>query len=427
MGTEVTFQPRFGNYLLLKLIAKGGMAEVFRAMAIGPEGFSKLVAVKRILPHLSKDPQYVDMFINEARLAANLIHTNIVQILDFGNINNLLYQSMEYVHGRNLADIIQVLQNLGQPAPCLAACYIFDDALTGLDHAHRKTDGSGKPLNLIHRDMSPHNIMVSYEGGAKIVDFGIAKASQTTVNTAWGVIKGKQEYMSPEQVRGEKLDKRTDIFSMGICFYELLTLTPMYSGAGQMELLSKIGNAEFVKPRKINPNIPEALEAILLKALAVDPDQRYQTAADWIDALNLYLTENNLRFSSSRLLSDFMDHLFHDKIQAEQRAMVEEARLVESIRPGPDTLDEISQTLESGSAQIKTVVMQDLTIPAPEGQSQPQEPAEIDVAYQQSLDQQPYDDGESTDEIDGREIKNEIDNRVTADADLPAEQPQADA
>jgi len=348
MGTAVTFQPRFGQYLLLKLIAKGGMAEVFRAMAIGPEGFSKLVAVKRILPHLSKDPQYIDMFVNEARLAANLSHTNIVQILDFGNINEQLYQSMEYIHGRNLADIIQVLQTNGLPAPCLAACYIFDDALTGLDHAHRKTDASGNPLNLIHRDMSPHNVMVSYEGFAKIADFGIAKASQTTINTVGGVIKGKQEYMSPEQVRGGQLDKRTDIFSLGICFYELLTLTPMYTGTGQMELLTKVGNAKFKKPREVNPNIPEALEAILLKALAVDPDERYQTAEEWIDALNLYLTENNLRFSSSRLLSDFMDQLFHDKMQVEQRQMVEEARLVESIRPGPDTLDEISQVVESG-------------------------------------------------------------------------------
>jgi serine/threonine protein kinase len=486
MGTEVTFKPKFGNYLLMKLIAKGGMAEIFRALVFGASGFSKLVAVKRILPHLCKDPQYVDMFINEARVAANLTHANIVQILDFGNIENRPYISMEYVHGKNLADIIQMLKNKEVQPPVVAACYIFVEALYGLDQAHRQLDASGRSLNLIHRDMSPHNIMVSYEGEVKIADFGIAKATQSTVHTVGGVVKGKHQYMSPEQVMGEQLDQRTDIFSMGICFYELLTLTQAFTGMSELDLLGKVAHANIRRPREVNPDIPERIEAILAKALAKERDNRYQTAAEWRDDLEQYLIEAGLRFSSSRLLHDFMEQIFLGPMQTEQRALAEEIKMAESMRPGQDTLDEVTQPAPDGSSQLGTLVVDSLQVKAasepvapvplqewvkgqaqadiesPTSREKPSPPAESpdkpgggtqigephvvgtqigepvivpsddaplqsgrtelgqplveppddQASYQMSLDEQPYDDGESTDELDSVMVKEEIDRKT---------------
>ena len=337
--------------MLLKRIAIGGMAEVFRAKAFGAEGFEKLAAVKRMLPHLSSDSQFVDMFINEAKLAANLNHANIVQIYDFGCIENLYFISMEYVHGKDIADIIRILRDRNLAAPLELACHIFIEVLNGLDYAHRLADPYGTPLDLIHRDMSPHNIILSYEGEVKIADFGIAKATSTTVHTTGGVLKGKYSYMSPEQAHGKALDHRSDVFSLAICFYELLTLTKMFHAESDLSVLEMVRETKFVRPREINESIPEELEDIMLKALEKNPDDRYATAGEMRDELERFLFSSNLHFSTA-WLAGFMREIFRDDLDQEKDELAEEhevtqklrsearraARIEEATIAGPDTV-----------------------------------------------------------------------------------------
>jgi len=337
--------------VLLKRIAIGGMAEVFRAKAFGAEGFEKLAAVKRMLPHLSSDSQFVDMFINEAKLAANLNHANIVQIYDFGCIDNLYFISMEYVHGKDIADIIRILRDRNLSAPLELACHIFIEVLNGLDYAHRLADPYSTPLDLIHRDMSPHNIILSYEGEVKIADFGIAKATSTTVHTTGGVLKGKYSYMSPEQAHGKLLDHRSDIFSLAICLYELLTLTKMFHAESDLSVLEMVRETKFVRPREVNESIPEELEDIMLKALEKHPDDRYATAGEMRDELERFLFSSNLHFSTA-WLAGFMREIFRDDLDQEKDELAEEhevtqklrsearraARIEEATIAGPDTV-----------------------------------------------------------------------------------------
>jgi serine/threonine protein kinase len=362
MPTEVTFNPRFGKYVLLKRIARGGMAEIFRGMTFGAEGFRKTVAVKRMLPFISEDADYVDMFIHEARLAARLNHANIVQILDFGSINNMLYQAMEYVHGRNVQEIILKLKSRQLAPPVIPPCYILIQTLYGLDHAHRMRDTSGLPLNLVHRDISPSNIMVSYEGQVKVADFGIAKTAQSNIQTVAGNLKGKYSYMSPEQAQGAKLDQRSDLFSLGICFYEMLTLKSMYAGVNDLQLLKKVEAAEYIPPRQINPHIPEQLEAILGKALQKNPDDRYSSAADWLEVMEGFMVENQMPSSSTRLLSNLMKDTFHAAMQIDQEAMATEASMADELFPGESQID-LGE--DEGQSNLETVVVrrEDLKIP----------------------------------------------------------------
>ncbi len=328
----MAFRPTaFGKYVLLKRIAIGGMAEVFRAKAFGAEGFEKLAAVKRMLPHLSNDSQFVDMFINEAKLAANLNHANIAQIYDFGCIDNLYFISMEYIHGKDIADIIRVLRERNLTTPLELACHVFIDVLNGLDYAHRLKDAYGNPLGLIHRDMSPHNVLLSYEGEVKLVDFGIAKAASSTVHTTGGVLKGKYSYMSPEQAHGMALDHRSDIFSLGICFFELLTLTKMFHAESDLGVLEKVRETSFPRPCEVNENIPEEIEDIILKALEKNPDDRYATAGEWRDRLERFLFERNLHYSTSWLAS-FMREIFREELDREDADFIEEAEVVQKLR-----------------------------------------------------------------------------------------------
>jgi serine/threonine protein kinase len=329
----MAFQPsRFGRYVLLKRIAIGGMAEIFRAMAYGAEGFEKLVAIKRMLPHLSSDHQFVDMFVNEAKLAANLNHMNIVPIYDFGCIENMLFLSMEYVHGKDISEITRKIKSRRLRTPVELACHIFIEVLNGLHNAHNQHDRFGKPLNIVHRDMSPPNIIVSYDGEVKIADFGIAKAARTKAQTSSGVLKGKYSYMSPEQARGKPLDHRTDIFSLGICFYEMLTLSEMFIGHSELEVLRKVREASYKPPTQLNPAIPKELEAILQKALKRGPQDRYSSAAEMRNDLESFMVSKNLRFSTSGM-SGFMHDMFKEDIDLDEETLSKEAELAEKLRP----------------------------------------------------------------------------------------------
>ena len=222
----MAFHPEaFGKYYLVDKIAVGGMAEIFKAKQFGPGGFEKVLVVKRILSHLSEDPDFVKMFHDEAMISSKLNHSNIVHVYEFGKIRNNYFLAMEYCEGKDLKTVMKKCQELGRPLPIEYAAYIIHEVCKGLDYAHRKKDENDQEMNILHRDISPSNIMISYdEGEVKIADFGIAKAQDASYHTKAGVLKGKFEYMSPEQASGLPVDRRADIYACGIVFYEMLTI-----------------------------------------------------------------------------------------------------------------------------------------------------------------------------------------------------------
>jgi len=276
----------------LELIAKGGMAEVYRARTVGAEGFAKDVCVKKILPHLTQDDQFVSMFVNEAKLAATLSFANIVQVHDLCVSDEREYFIvMEYVHGKDVSDIIRASQLAGKEIPAALAVYIARETLKGLHYAHTKTDHEGAPLNIIHRDVSPQNVLVSFGGEVKLTDFGIAKASSSMNKTAVGILKGKYGYMSPEQARGEPLDARSDLFCLGIVLYEMLVGERCFAGASDFSTLNLMREAVVTAPTKINKTVPPGLEAIVLKSLSREPKARYQDGLEFEAALAAFAFE----------------------------------------------------------------------------------------------------------------------------------------
>src|SRR5690242_16734539 len=280
---------QFGKYYLLDRINVGGMAEVFKAKAYGVEGFERLVAVKRILPNIAEDEEFITMFIDEAKIAVQLQHANIAQIFDLGKVDDSFFIALEYVHGRDLRSIFDRMRARGDALPVSLACYVLMQVCEGLDYAHNKRDGQGRELHLIHRDISPQNVLIGYEGEVKLIDFGIAKAAGKASKTQAGILKGKFGYMSPEQVRGLPIDRRSDIFAVGICLYELLTGERLFVGESDFSTLEKVRNVEILPPSSYNRKIPAELERICLKALAKDVEDRYQNAIDLHDDLQSFL------------------------------------------------------------------------------------------------------------------------------------------
>lgn len=269
------------KFEILEMIAKGGMAEVYRARTTGLQGFEKEVCVKKILPHLTEDESFVTMFINEAKLAATLSYANIVQVHDLCvSASGDYFIVMEYVDGKDLSDIIRATQLSGQEIPPAIAVHIIREVCQGLAYAHSRTDKDGAPLNIIHRDVTPHNVLVSYMGEVKLVDFGIAKASSIMSKTAVGILKGKYGYMSPEQARGKPIDHRSDIFNTGIVLYEVLVGERCFAGSSDFSTLNLMRNAEVTAPTEVNAKVPRSLEKIVLKTLAKDVKSRPQTALE---------------------------------------------------------------------------------------------------------------------------------------------------
>jgi len=276
---------QFGRYELLRRIGAGGMAEVYKAKTFGPEGFVKEVVIKRILPAFNEDPDFVEMFINEARLAARLQHTNIVQIFDFNQVDGVYYIAMEWVEGADLRRIINRSRRRSRPIPVRAAVHVGVETLKGLHYASTRTE-EGKPLNLVHRDISPHNLLVSFAGEVKITDFGIAKVAALASSTRSGMLKGKLGYMSPEQAAGAVLDARSDIFSLGIVLWELLAGRRLYQGDSEGELFAQVKRAEVPPPRTLRDEIDEGLERALMRMLATDRDERFASAAEALEELS---------------------------------------------------------------------------------------------------------------------------------------------
>ena len=315
---------KFGQYILLEKVASGGMAELFKAKKIGIEGFERVLAIKRILPHISSDEEFIDMFIAEAKLVARLSHKNIAQIYDFGKIGENYFIAMEYVKGKDLRTLLKRCIDKNISLPVEVAIFIAKEVLSALGYAHKQKDNTGKDLKLIHRDVSPQNILISYEGEIKVIDFGIAKA-ETHSHTKTGTIKGKLAYMSPEQAWGKSIDHRSDIFSLGIVLYEMITGKRLFKGATEINTLEMVREARVEPfPSSLAAITPSHLESMVLKALAREVKYRYQDASDMERDLGSILFELSSA-DPANVLKKFMNDLFNTEIEAESRAETEGA------------------------------------------------------------------------------------------------------
>ncbi|OYV97485.1 MAG: hypothetical protein B7Z62_05930, partial [Deltaproteobacteria bacterium 37-65-8] len=320
-----SFQPtRFGKYLLLEKLATGGMAQLYRAKIIGVEGFEKFIAIKQILPHLAHEEELITSFIDEAKLAALLNHQNIVQIYDFGSMENSYFITMEFLFGKDLRAVNAKAREKGTPVSLENALYLISKVCAGLDYAHKLKDFQGKSLNIIHRDISPQNVFLTYEGDVKIVDFGIAKAASQSTITQVGMIKGKVAYMSPEQAAGKVIDHRSDIFATGILLYELVAGRRMFQGDDTLQILSKVREAEFTPLGTLKGGLPEKLYDIVAKGLAKEPEDRYQSLADMQADIEECIFRLNLR-PSGRSMAEYLKILFAEDIEAESRRMADAA------------------------------------------------------------------------------------------------------
>lgn len=272
---------RLGKYVLDAALGMGGMAEVFRGHTVGAEGFERPVAIKRVLPDASRNPAFAEMFISEAKLSARLQHANIVSVLDFDRDHEgRLYLVMELVEGRDLDAIID-----SGRLPFSIIIYAVSEVLRGLGYAHDLPAAADGIRGLVHRDISPHNVLVSWSGAVKVSDFGIAKARAATAASASVTIKGKPAYMSPEQINGSALDGRSDLFAVGIMLWQMLTGQYLFASGTTAETLARVLFSEVVPPRQVVPDVPPDLEAVTLKLLAKDPAQRFQTAEEAVEAL----------------------------------------------------------------------------------------------------------------------------------------------
>jgi serine/threonine protein kinase len=278
---------RFGTYLIVGELAVGGMAEVFLGVQRGLENFQKAVVIKRVLPAYSGNPSFVQMFVDEARLAARLEHPNLVRTYEFGEVAGQYFTAMEYLPGEDLAKTLDRLAFAHQHVPLHLAAGIVANVCAGLHFAHQLTDTSGRPLNLIHRDINPANIIVTYTGEVKIIDFGIAKTNTTETQT--GTIKGKLAYMSPEQLLGRGVDQRSDVFSTGVVLWELLTGRPLFLRDNEAATLYAIMNEPIRAPSRFRPEVPPDLDEIVTRALARTPADRYESAEELELALEGFL------------------------------------------------------------------------------------------------------------------------------------------
>jgi serine/threonine protein kinase len=343
---------QFGKYTLFERIGRGGMADVFKARVQGPAGFERIFVVKRILPHLSDDPTFTKMFIEEAKMSARLSHPNIVQVFELGSVDNEYFISMEYVRGRDLAETMRTLwARIGPPRPELVA-YVGREMCRALAYAHDLTADDGSPLGMIHRDVSPSNVMLSYDGAVKLLDFGIAKALGGEENTdesatQRGTLKGKFAYMAPEQTQGSDVDRRIDIFATGIVLHEILTGRRLFKGENDLQTVEKVRVCDVPPPSLQNPLCPPELDVIVLKGLAKYRDDRFQTASEMADALDDVV--HAARFQPSHLAQ-----LMRDLFPAEAGGSPE-SRAAASAR--------INQSLTGSSSRPYSHAMRSPTIP----------------------------------------------------------------
>jgi serine/threonine-protein kinase len=330
---------QLGRYHLLDRIAFGGMAEIYRAKTFDGSGQPHLVAVKRVLAHLAEDDDFIQMLVDEAKIASVLRHLNIARVYEFARAHGEYFIAMEHVDGKDMRTVLERCRTKKKPIPPEHAAYVAAEVGSALHAAHSAIDGRGRPLRIIHRDVSPSNIICSYAGEVKLCDFGIAKATLSKVTTKTGVIKGKVKYMSPEQALGRKLDHRSDVFSLGSCLYEMLTRIPPFTATNEMDLLIKVRDAKYRPVSELTPGIPPELEAIADKCLTRSRANRYQTAAEAEADLRVFLRKFMPNYSRSHL-GRFIRKMFAQEIERELR-MLEEYVLDEEVS------DDVGESLMS--------------------------------------------------------------------------------
>jgi len=310
MGPDVASEEQFGPYLVYERLGVGGMATVHRALERGVEGFERVVALKRLLPHLAEDASFIKSFVREAKLASMLAHVNIVQIYELGRVGTEYFISMEYIEGRDVRKILRHARKVTGPAPIHVTVGLMLQLLEALDYAHTKVDDTGAPLGLVHRDVSPSNLLVAPSGHLKVIDFGIAKAQSSQLRTQTGRVKGKLAYMAPEAISGSKdLDSRSDVWACGVILHELLTARPLFASKNEYQTLMKVQRGDIMPPSTFNQGCPPELDAIAFKALARDPDDRFANALEMRDELNRVRKQYALQ-SSHRDVALWLDWAF---------------------------------------------------------------------------------------------------------------------
>jgi len=338
------------------------MAEIFLARNKTGAGVERLVVLKRVLRHVAQDPQLVELFIAEARLAAQLQHPNVVQVYDVGKLGSSYFISMEYVHGETVRDLLLAARHHGMPLPVAAVMTIAAGAAAGLQHAHERRGVNGKLLNIVHADISPSNLMITREGMVKIVDFGIAKAEHHQHDVERSV-QGKLCYMSPEQVRSRPLDKRSDLFSLGIVLWELLTLRGLFRGESDFNVMDAIINNPPPAPSKVRPDVPREVDELVLKLLAKDPAQRFQSSGELLDAIEVAAVRLSMLLSTTSVGRQ-MRELFGEKPEPwiEETVGGSVKRVVVDSEPVPDLwgqtiagpVDDLLDTLKPSTTRPPT-------------------------------------------------------------------------
>jgi eukaryotic-like serine/threonine-protein kinase len=370
-GDQIGLPMRFGKYLLVELIAHGGMAEIFKAKSYGVSGFEKTIVIKRILPSYSDDREFVDMLIDEAKICAGLQHANIVQTFDLGRLEGRYYIAMEYVNGVDMVTMLSRLRKAKRKLPLELVCFILSEALNGLEHAHRAVGPDEQPLNIIHRDFNPANILLSYQGDVKVADFGIARATDRGTKTVAGGLKGKMGYLSPEQVADRPLDSRSDIFTAGITLWESLTCKRMYAGGTELDVLLAIRDAVIPDVREHVPEVDDEMINIMSRALQKKPEDRYRTAREFKDVLDDYLFDRGIKVSQSHL-EGYLKHLFADRIDdAKRRSQTEKVEHTLRRPPrywvrktgqktvGPVEMEKLSEMLVAGEIPQTSEVLRE--------------------------------------------------------------------
>lgn len=334
---------RFGRYVLLERVAHGGMAEVFRAASVGADGFAKLLAIKRILPHLAAEKAFVTMLVDEAKIAATLAHPNILQVLDLGRVGPVYFIAMEFVAGQALNHVVAGALRQGFRLPPAFTMFVVGQALRGLAYAHDKLDTTGKPMGIIHRDVSPQNIMVGYDGSVRLADFGIAKAAERSTQTLTGSLKGKPAYMSPEQVQGKSIDQRVDVYAMGVVLHELVAMRRMRKAQTDVQILMDVAKGEFPTFEQLGVTLPSDAAEVVYRALSMEPEGRWPTATAFADACDEVCRHHGWHFTQQQV-AQVMGKLFPKELERELSAQTKFQALVNDLA-GAQT-GEISQILQ---------------------------------------------------------------------------------
>lgn len=329
-----SFHPElFGKFFLLQRLGAGGMAEIFRAKTEGTGGFEKELVVKRILPALSSDQQFIRMLVNEAKLTVALTHPTIAQIYELGEVEGRYFISMELVEGATLHEVMHLARNMGRPLALEQSIFLCQEVLRGLGYAHERTDGAGTPLGVVHCDVSPDNVMVTWDGGVKLLDFGVARAAQTSLsNHREGTLMGKLSYASPEQAEGKGFDHRVDLFAVGVMFYELLTGKHPFGKVSNVDDLIASRRKPVVPPSQV-ATLPKDFDAFVAKSLAYDPEERFQTAEEMAEELNEML------FPTSSLavmghIAATMREIYKDSIERQRKLRAEDAQQMRALASG---------------------------------------------------------------------------------------------